>query len=201
MCFRCLRRNHLARDCRTSRPCGVDGCQYKHHESLHGAQAISNTRSQHQDGIQQESTVRRAVAAAATDRTEAITLLQIVPVRVHGEGGRFRDTYGLLDPGSETSLISVNLLNFLGLTGTERTLRIDNVECSGTPTTSIQVTFDVSPRTSVGSKTLIRVSEVFAIPRINVNTPYISEKQRASWAHLEGLAIPRCNGGDIEVLL
>ena len=200
MCFGCLRKNHLARDCRTTTPCGIDGCRFKHHESLHGAHANRETSS-HQSGNQHADASRRTLATAAPARTRGITLLQIVPIRVHGVKGRFRDTYGLLDPGSETSLISENLMNYLGLTGPERTLRIDNVEGTGAPQSSKQVTFDVSSRTSAGTRTSIRVPEAFVIPRINVTVPRIPEGQRTSWTHLEGLDIPRCDGADVEVLI
>ena len=200
MCFGCLRKNHLARDCRTTTPCGIDGCRFKHHESLHGAHANRETSS-HQSGNQHADASRRTLATAAPARTRGITLLQIVPIRVHGVKGRFRDTYGPVDPGSETSLISENLMNYLGLTGPERTLRIDNVEGTGAPQSSKQVTFDVSSRTSAGTRTSIRVPEAFVIPRINVTVPRIPEGQRTSWTHLEGLDIPRCDGADVEVLI
>ena len=41
------------------------------------------------------------------------TLLQIVPVRVHGAGGRARDTLAMLDPGSQTSLCADTIINDL----------------------------------------------------------------------------------------
>ena len=200
MCFGCLRRNHLARDCRTARVCGIDGCRFKHHESLHGAQVKRSESAPDREESRQGKTAHRTIATSVQDRVGAVTLLQIVPIRVHGVGGRFRDTYGLLDPGSETSLISEDLMHYLGLKGPERILRIDNVESSGVPQTSTQVTFDVSSRTASGTKELIQVPEAFGIPRINVNAHHISEEQRSSWTHLNGLDIPRCDG-DIEVLL
>ena len=114
-----------------------------------------------------------------------------------GVSGRFRDTYGLLDPGSETSFISEDLMHYLGLKGPERILRIDNVESSGNPQTSTRVSFDVSSRTSAGTKESIRVPEAFGIPRINVNSHYIPEEQRNSRTHLIGLDI-RISGGNAE---
>ena len=70
-----------------------------------------------------------------------------MPIRVYGVGGRFRDTYCLLDPGSGTSLINTSLMEYLGLQGSQRTLRLDNVESSGIPQASTKVSFYVSPRT------------------------------------------------------
>ena len=106
----------------------------------------------------------------------------------------------MLDTGSETPLISEDLMHYLGFKGPERILRIDNVECSGIPQTPTRVTFDVSSWTAAGAKESIRVPEAFGIPQINVNSHYIAEEQRNSRTHLIGLDIPRYDG-DIEVLL
>ena len=43
------------------------------------------------------------------------TLLQIVPVRIHGKHDDFLDTYALLDPGSESSFCNESVLNRLKL--------------------------------------------------------------------------------------
>ncbi|KRY44781.1 hypothetical protein T03_4773 [Trichinella britovi] len=34
VCYRCLKNGHRARECRSSRPCGVDGCRQPHHRLL-----------------------------------------------------------------------------------------------------------------------------------------------------------------------
>ena len=44
LCFRCLNANHFAKDCRSSRICGVDGCTDNHNRLLHQAkESVSPT--------------------------------------------------------------------------------------------------------------------------------------------------------------
>ena len=35
MCFKCLKKSHLAKECKNNKKCGIESCQLEHHELLH----------------------------------------------------------------------------------------------------------------------------------------------------------------------
>ena len=48
-CWSCLRRGHRIQDCKSKRACGVNGCEKRHHKSLHeevSTDAIANVCNQ-----------------------------------------------------------------------------------------------------------------------------------------------------------
>ena len=129
LCLHCLKHGHRVRECRKARPCGKDKCKYRHHVLLHGSQLARSrdTTSTAEPQRREEETFsgsgrtgeqERVVAAASYHREDkhAVTLLQIVPVRVHGRRGT-RDTFALLDPGAQTSLCSNELADQLDIPG------------------------------------------------------------------------------------
>ena len=78
--------------------------------------------------------MQRTVTSTSFPRAEdSVTLLQIVPVRIHGENGLFEDVYALLDPGSQTSLCTSDVLSSLSIEGVPSKLCLQNVEGSGVP--------------------------------------------------------------------
>jgi hypothetical protein len=73
------------------------------------------------------STEDDAEFTGATTRTPKDVYLQIVPLKLHGEGSRTADTYGLLDNGSQSTLIREDMAKQLGLQGKNRTINFGTV--------------------------------------------------------------------------
>ena len=131
-----------------------------------------------------------------------MVLLQVVPVRIHGEGGKSKDTLALLDPGAQTSLCAKKVLQELNITGETQPLRLHNVETDGERKMSELVHLEVSPLADTEDQTkVICVPEVYSVTRVNVRTPTISAKNKSDWKHLQDLGIPDCRGGEVELLL
>ena len=218
LCFVCLQHGHLIRTCRWARPCGKDGCSMRHHELLHGSdrivrrqwsasdsrQPVDTTKrppsaNDFQETTQVEPAVHRTVATSFPINEESETLLQIVPVRIHGEGNAFEDVFALLDPGSQTSLCTADVLTSLNITGTPSELCLQNVEGSGRPQGSQKVKLMVSPR--AGDQAAIEVPEAFSVPKLNVAPPQISSEQKCKWEHTFNLDLPDYRGVEIKLLL
>ena len=214
LCFVCLQHGHQIRNCRYARPCGQNGCAMRHHELLHGSKRVvrgsaspwdvqnpaRRTEDSHQQA--QDTSVKRTVTSTSFPRpADSVTLLQIVPVRIHGEGGRYQEVYALLDPGSQTSLCTTDVLASLNITGVPSNLCLQNVEGSGVPQMSQRVKLSVSPGDNSDSQCIIQVPEAFAVPAINVNPPRIPAEQKAQWKHVSDLNIPDHNDVKIKLLL
>ena len=195
-CFVCLKRGHRIKTCAFKRDCGIDGCTMKHHQLLHGSKRVTSPARDNE----------HRVVAAVTEReriSESVTLLQVVPVRVHTEDG-YRDTLALLDPGSQTSLVSDQLVRDANLTGDQQQLCIENVEGRGNTRRTTRVQLTLSPLCAgEDPHCKIFVPEAFSVPRVNVRVQEIPNKTRnwEKWRHLHGLQLPDCTRGTVEILL
>ena len=210
LCLWCLQKGHLAKDCHNNRPCGVDGCQRRHNQLLHGG-SIRNARpTDHatttdgqpagRGGQEVPGGETRVVTASTRIGKTTGTLLQIVPVRIHGENEDFRDTYALLDPGAESSLCNEAVLNRLNLRGQNGQLCLQTVEGTGRPKASAKVKLELSSLASNETRR-ITVPEAWSVPSVNIDMPNISKSHREGWRHIQDLDIPECSGGQVELLL
>ena len=203
LCFGCLRPGHFGRDCRTSRVCGIDSCTLRHNRLLHGSKRIRKVDSPPQQDTRNDVTI---ASVRKDGRAGPSVLLQIVPVRIHGTGGRSRDTFALLDPGAQTSLCKESVLDELGLEGERQTLRLNNVEAAGRERTARRVQLELSPIAGtewngMEDSRRICVPEAFSVEKVNVRAPTVNRQKLSSFPHLQGLTIPDLTGGEVEVLL
>ena len=186
-CFSCLKRGHLARYCKFRVDCGINGCRLNHHRTLH-------------DEILEPDRENPEPRSVALVQENPQTLLQIVPVRVHGAEGRTRETLALLDPGSQTSLCADKLVSDLLIPGDETQLLLKHIGGTGLPKRSRRIKLILSPLAAENGQH-IEVTEAFSVPQVNIRTPTVSATGQSHWKHLEGLPIPDCTKGKIELLL
>ncbi len=124
LCFSCLRTgSHSIRWCKYKRPCGIDGCSYKHSRLLHGATPKPDRA---------ESGDKEATNCAALDHnSNSKVVLPIVAVRVRGsDQEEFVNTYAILDPCSNRSFCSTSLVNILGIRGEGTSLSLSTLSGS-----------------------------------------------------------------------
>ena len=122
LCWACLRKGHFMRVCRSAKRCGLNGCQAAHHRLLHEDRSYSRSRRESGAEAQNQSQDGSPIVGVAlTESTD--TLLQLVPVRIHGPKGE-RDVVALLDLGAQTSLCCRDVLKELGIHGREEDLRL-----------------------------------------------------------------------------
>ena len=193
-CFPCLKHGHRSRQCNSAEKCGEGGCQGRHHRTLHGSCRVFP----HSDSS--GSTSSRRTVAVTMPQEDETTLLQIVPVRVHGTNG-FVDTFAILDSGAKISLCTEKLARKLDLKGEAQPLSLNNVENSGKRRVALKTSLQLTPLARDSETGSVTADEVWTVPRLNVPSPQISAKTRAQWHHLKGLDITFARPDQVEVLL
>ncbi|XP_048483483.1 uncharacterized protein LOC125489924 [Plutella xylostella] len=110
MCFRCLRSTHRRFTCK-AKPCGVSGCNLRHHKLLHHEAA---KKEEKHEEVTASTTEKPTVAANKSERRRAY--LKIAPVVLTGPHSSI-ETYALFDEGSTITIIDADVANTLGLDG------------------------------------------------------------------------------------
>ena len=191
-CFLCLQPDHRSRQCRAQRRCGEQGCQGRHHRVLHGSGRIFTRAA----GAEERS--NRTVAAASEHG--GTTLLQIVPVRVHGATS-YVDTFAALDSGAQTSLCTEKLADKLNLTGETESLRLNNVEGGGPQRIALRTTLKLTPLARESKHNEVVANEVWTVPKLNIPVPQINNSVKSEWHHVKNLDIALPKPEQVEVLL
>ncbi|XP_003367224.1 zinc knuckle protein [Trichinella spiralis] len=115
VCFRCLETGHMAKGCRGSRPCGVDGCRQAHHRLLHPPSTRESTGSSESDRTHQGLLVVRSTSGKG---------LQTARACAYGPNGNHVVVNCLLDTGAAISFIRKDVAKALGLTGPHERCRL-----------------------------------------------------------------------------
>ena len=186
------------RSCRSARRCGLNGCNVTHHRLLHKSRSTSVNRENRVEPESEATNGSPIVGVALTQTTD--TLLQLVPVRIHGPKGD-RDVVALLDPGAQTSLCCADVLKEVGVQGRREDLRLQNIEGSGPRQSSVRVELTVSPLGAGAKKDRIKVPEVWSVPKLNVAAPSVGSRQVRSWKHVHDLDLRQYRGARVELLL
>ena len=133
ICFNCINSvEHSSRSCKSSVRCQKPECGKRHHTLLHFSSSNPERNSAHQaNHIENTATRHVPVARPSQDDPPAPSsgcttttmarpsevLLQIVPLKVIGNNGTGVTTYGLIDSGSDVTMIDPSLVEKLGIQG------------------------------------------------------------------------------------
>ena len=126
ICFNCINSvEHSSRSCKSSVRCQKPECGKRHHTLLHFSSSNPERNSAHQaNHIENTATRHVPVARPLQDNPPAPSsdcttttmarpskvLLQIVPLKVIGNNGTAVTTYGLIDSGSDVTMINPSLV-------------------------------------------------------------------------------------------
>ncbi|KAF5401141.1 hypothetical protein PHET_04044 [Paragonimus heterotremus] len=108
----CLRLGHRIYECRTQK-CNVENCGAGHHRLIHN---IIHLPSDSAEGAARAN-------CGSTNIAQRRAVLGMIPVRVDGPTEDVL-TYAFLDNGSDTKLVSQELIDRLSLTGNPSELRV-----------------------------------------------------------------------------
>ena len=127
LCFGCLSRGHLAKECARRRTCSI--CRFRHPTVLHNdrpppgpeAPTVSDghARSIRPQNSSQVVTNGRVKLgnSSKTCADSPSTMMSIVPVKIWSGSGPSIQTYAFLDGGSSATFCSESLLKQLGVAG------------------------------------------------------------------------------------
>ncbi|XP_058449050.1 uncharacterized protein LOC131429011 [Malaya genurostris] len=174
LCRTCLNA-HGRRSCRNPKPCGINGCQSRHHPLLHSSVNCARNRQQ-------------VVAENHTNRQlEKSLLFPIVPVTLRGPRGVVT-TFALLDDGSSMTLIEEGLARQIGAVGIKNPLcLVWTANVTRREENSMQITLNIS---GTRSQKQFRLNDVQTVRELSLPKQTIDFKSLASrYQHLRGLPI------------
>ena len=202
-CIRCLSKGHISRDCFSKKKCNVAECTAHHHPLLHGAPKFS-VFFQDQDKEEQSKSstpkpdIQKKSVGAHMVTDDTVTLLLIVPVIIEANGIRL-NSVGVLDQGSQTSLILQSLSKKLKLTGPMVTSPLATFHGNDPREKVRLVSFNiVSPE----SGRSFEIKSGYAVPRLqsyNINLKW--ETVKYQWSHLVDIEPIDIDSSEIGVLL
>ncbi|XP_055622946.1 uncharacterized protein LOC129766440 [Toxorhynchites rutilus septentrionalis] len=194
LCRRCLRKHNGS--CR-AKVCGKDGCTFKHHELLHNEQ--QHKEVSRPDDPRPGTSYSHHECNAHRASSNAV-LFRYLPVTIHGTKGSIQ-TFAFLDEGSALTLLDHDLMEELGLDGTESPLclrwtggteryekdsRITHVSIAGTQ--------DGAKRFKLNE---VRTVKELQLPYQSLNT----DEMRIKYPHLRGLPIRSYNDARPRILI
>lgn len=197
LCFRCLKPGHLSRDCQSRSNCR--DCNKRHHTLLHGVNPTNQTgqiQSYYSQGRIQEAQNRHPVSVTATANASsvsltshgeltAITSSKIVPVFVSHRDypGKEVKVYALLDDASDTTFVTNQVKEELGVPGVETNLSLSTMH--GRRVISVSridgLTVERPDRRAKIDLPRAYTKEKIPSRRNQIPTPAIAER----WSHLQ----------------
>ena len=124
LCFVCLARNHVSKDCRRKRTCEI--CGLGHNTLTHRTEdRLENASMESRDAATTASSQNISVntfnvECSATDQYGSVGRLNVIPVKVKVGQGQLVSTYAFFDSGSNSSFCSKSLCKKLGIVCNER---------------------------------------------------------------------------------
>jgi hypothetical protein len=183
LCFGCLGRGHLSRECKRRRKCAT--CGKGHPTSLHGDYKV-NADDSKRTGTQ---TVLCTNACSTNDECQARISSMIVPVWLHHADNPENEilVYALLDDQSDTTFISVSVLNHLDVHGHETLLSLSTMHADSKLIQSHKINGLVINDFNRSNE--IQLPRTFSCSSIPVKRNQIPRPEMASkWQHLAKIA-------------
>lgn len=179
ICYLCLCRGHLVRECKSEQGC-EDGCDKRHHKLLH------EDRKGRINGNCNTST--HAVNSVC---------LGVVPVRLIGPNGS-RCTYALLDAASDVTLVEQGLMAELGLSGKDFALKLTTVNgCTEVSGTKMDITI-----TSLDGCKSIVAKDAYCVPSLAVKSAVDDINGITSkWPHLSTISFKEIPDKRVRLLI
>ena len=115
--------------------------------------------------------------------------------------GTTRDTFALLDSGSQASLVLEEFANKIGLEGPSSLLNIGTINLSQEARPSRQVSFTISATGEGSDAPVIPVEQAWTVPHLNLPSQRVTRSMIQSWPHLQSLSIPEVDSRDVTILL
>ncbi len=197
LCFKCLKKYHISKDCRNKMTCEV--CGQKHPTSLHEYRSTNTSTDGPSTDGHVTSSVVGSVYGANVEQTS-----MIVPVWVSHRHDTSREVlvYAMLDTQSDSTFALQSLTDNLGVQGVPTKLRLSTITGREQPVEMHKIS-GLMVRAFSGEKRFQLPSaytrEEIPVNRAHIPTPLTAE----SWKHLEFLnkELLPLNNADVGLLI
>ena len=207
LCDNCLHEGHVAGSCPKTSFCKVKNCSLlrKHPTFLHQKNNEHNKdnpnklTNQASGDKAQSSFINSQALCNSTGAGTPMTGLSIVPLKVRNtENDSFVETYTFLDPGSNTTFCTDQLLNRLGISVVQAELSLATLNSDNIMRKCQQVALQVY---DLEERNCVELPEVFSCPKLPVSandTRQQSDVDRLQ--HLEGIQLTSIYS-DVDLLI
>ena len=151
-----------------------------------------------QNLVPNQGTTSTCSTSATVDSCQV--LLQVIPVKVIGNAGHQVTTYGLVDSGSDITMIDPSLVKLLNIEGAPSKLSLTTVNNADVEE-GVKVDFKIA---SVDSQNdcVIDVNSAWAVKDLTIPLKHIKvSKSVEQWPHLQQVCFPDVERKKISVLL
>ena len=208
LCFNCLDfGNHISRECRRPKGCDVNGCKGKHSSLLHPAVIATKNESPKEDQKVEKSpdkqTEAKSYACGPSSTENSKVALPIVSVFVRGKGQtNYVRTHALLDPGSNKTFCSKELVDQLQLQGKRTSLSLETLN-EGRDAEALEVTLEVTTtKRPKKTRKVVQLPKVYALtkfPQLRNSIPLPADIKK--WDHLKDLSVPHIGKSGVTLLI
>ena len=196
LCFGCLKRNHVKKDCRRKLQCAK--CGEVHPTCLHVEKLLNKSNNGQSEVSNTNVSVSQSVSLMGAGSNKMCTMA-IVPVNVSLSGkAKVVQTYAFLDPGSSVCFCTESLYNQLGGSGKDLKLKIRTMG-----NTCVFKTKEIKglQLSSIDGNDEITLPEVYTKKNMPVQREHIpTNSDIQQWPHLEDVRLP-CIEGEIGLLI
>ena len=192
LCFRCFNRGHMGNECaKPKTQCGESGCKGYHHKLIHGA-----CRTPPTNGNKIIRALRRVSDQPVEDNT--ITLITIVPVVIK-DGSKSVETYAMIDPGSEVTLIHRDIAEKVDLDSRPSPWAIESWSGNGSNHQALSVDLSIS---NISNDFHLNIENAHVVPNLNISGRLVDwSLLRRDWPHLKGLEMPIVRPEEVGMLI
>ena len=203
ICFNCINsKEHISRTCNSSIRCRSPGCGKPHHTLLHMSSPPKEKKTKSDVGTMTLSIDEFKSTNNLTSKQRNEVLLQVIPLRIINEDGNQVTTYGLIDSGSDVTMIDLSLVERLRIKGSSGRISLSTVNTKDVEETGLKVDFTIAP-TDDDNDLGINVNDAWAIKDLNIPLKPYSVVRRSvnQWPHLNDLKFPEVERQKISVLI
>ena len=206
ICFNCISSSlHNSKKCKSLIRCKVQGCGKAHHTLLHFTEPKENVNPETVDqniGVNQNSVPDQGtfstVSSAASDSCDVF--LQVIPVKVISNSGNQITTYGLIDSGSDITMIDPSIVKLLNIEGAPSKLTLTTVNNADVEE-GVKVNLKIAPVDSQNDRVL-NVNSAWAVKDLTIPLKHTKlSKSVEQCPHLRQVSFPEVERKKISILL
>ncbi|XP_068741884.1 uncharacterized protein [Montipora capricornis] len=211
ICFNCISSSlHNSRKCKSTIRCKVEGCGQAHHTLLHfhepkevvDSGTVSQNNEVNQDSLADQGTSCNTSAHSVNSVVNSSeVLLQVIPVKVISNSGRQITTYGLIDSGSDITMVDPSLVKLLNIEGTLSKLSLTTVNSADVEERGMKVNFKIASLDSQNDH-VIAVNPAWAVKDLTIPLKHTRlSKSLEQWPHLREVRFPEVERRKTSILL